>query len=93
MSRQYAAVGVTVPAARLRQIADGHPVGETELFDIAFADAAIRFRGERRHGRRARIQRRCVQSMLVAGSVVLAMTVLICIALAFFLLAAHMSPF
>lgn len=93
LSRRYAAVGVDVPAGRLRQIANGCPASEAELVDIAFADAATRFHGERRHDRRVHAQRRCVHSLIVAGSVVLALNVLICIALAFFTLATHASPF
>lgn len=93
MSRQYAAVGVAVPAGRLRQIATGCPVSETESVDIAFAEAALRIQDERRHDKHVRARRRCVHSAIVAGSVVLALNVLICLALAFFMLAAHTSPF
>lgn len=93
LSRQYAAVGVEVSARRLRQIANGGPAGETELIDIAFADAAIRFRGQCRQGKRARVQRRCLQGVVVAGAVVVALGTLIGLALAFFMLAAHTSPF
>lgn len=93
LSRLYATVGVTVPAARLRQIANGCPASATETVDITFAEVAIGIRGERRHDKRVRAQRRCVHSAIVAGSVVVALIVLICLALAFFMLAAHTSPF
>ena len=93
LSRQYGSVGVHVPAGRLRQIAGGCPASERELVDIAFADAALRFRGERRHDTRVRAQRSCLHSLIVAGSAVLALAFLISLALAFFMLAEHMSPF
>ena len=93
LSRQYAGVGVAVPAGRLRQIANGCPASDTEVIDIAFADLAIRFQSERRRNTRVRARRRCVHSMIVAGSVVVALIVLICLALAFFMLAEHTSPF
>ena len=93
LSRQDAAVGVRVPAGRLRQIAVGCPASDRELVDIAFADAALRFHGERRHATLVRAQRSCVHSLIVAGSAVLALAFLISLALAFFMLAEHMSPF
>lgn len=93
LSRQYATVGVTVPAARLQQIANGCPASDTELVDITFADAALRFQGERRHDTRIRAQRRCVHSVIVAGSVVVALIMLSCLAMVFFMLVAHTSPF
>lgn len=93
LSRQYATVGVDVPAGRLRQIAGGCPASDAERVDIAFADAALRFHGERRHHTRVRAQRRCVHSLIVAGSAVLAMAFLISLALAFFLFAERMSAF
>lgn len=93
LSRQYAAVGVEVTAVRLRQIASGCPTSEAELIDITFAEAAIRIKGECRHSTRVRAQRRCVHVVIVAGAVMLAMGALSCLALAFFMLAAHTSPF
>lgn len=93
LSRRYAAVGVSVPAARLRQIARGCPATETEMVDIAFAEAAIGIQGDQRHDKRVRARRRCVHSVIVAGAVVVALILLICLALAFFMLAEHTSPF
>ena len=93
MSRQFACVGVVVPSERLRQIAAGRPASEAELFDIAFAEVAIRIQGDRRHDNRARLQRRFVHTGVVAGAIVLALATLLCLGLAFFMLAAHTSPF
>ncbi len=93
LSRRYADVGVTVAPERLRQIAGGCPARESELFDIAFAEAAIRIQGEQWHDRRVRARRRCMRSVIVAGAVVVALGTLIGLALAFFMLAAHTSPF
>lgn len=93
MSRQFAAVGVTVPTGRLREIAAGAPAGEAERFDIAFAEAAVRIQGDRRNDNRARMQQRCVRTVIVAGATVVALTVLLCLGLVFFMLAAHTSPF
>lgn len=93
LSRQFAGVGVVVPSERLRQIAAGRPVSEDELFDIAFAETAIRIQGDRRQDNRVRVRRRCVQTVVVAGAIVLALATLLCLGLAFFMLAAHTSPF
>ncbi|MGI9161914.1 MAG: hypothetical protein ACR2JI_03155 [Mycobacterium sp.] len=93
VSRQFAAVGVNVPAERLRQIAAGHPASESEQFDIAFAEAAIRITGEQRHSKRFRVKRRLVHSLVVTGAIVVAMNILICLGLVFIMMAAHTSPF
>jgi hypothetical protein len=77
----------------LREIAAGQPPSETERFDIAFAEAAIRIQGDQRQGKRVQVQRRCVHCAIVAGAVVVALNVLLCLGLAFFMLAAHTSPF
>lgn len=93
MSRQFAAVGVKVPPERLRQIAAGHPASEAEQFDIAFAEAAIRITGEQRHSKRVRVKRRLVRSVVVTGAIVVAMNILVCLGLAFIMMAEHTSPF
>ena len=93
VSRQFATVGVNVPAGRLRQISAGHPATEAERFDIAFAEAALRITGEQRHSKRFRAKRRLVHSVVVTGAIVVAMNILICLGLVFFLMAAHTSPF
>lgn len=91
MSRQFAAVGVRVPAARLAQIAAGCPAAVDELFDVAFAETATRIRREQRHTRRVRAQRHCVHSVVVLGGTVLALAVVLGMGLVFFLMAAHAS--
>lgn len=92
LSRQFAAVGVEMSAARLAQIAAGAPAGEHEAFDIAFAETAIRLRRDDRRTKRLRAQRRCAHLLVVAGAIVVALGVLVCIGLGFFLLAAHPTP-
>lgn len=93
MSRQFADVGVDVPAARLAEIAAGAPAGEAELIDIRFAEAATRLRGESRQGKRVRAQRRCVHWAVVTGAVVVALNLLLCLGLVFFVLAQHAAPY
>ena len=93
LSRQFAAVGVDVPAERLRQIATGHPASEAERFDIAFAEAAIRITGEQRHSKLFRVKRRFVHSVVVTGAIVVALNILVCLGLAFIMMAEHTSPF
>lgn len=93
VSRQFATVGVEVSHERLRQIASGRPASEAERFDIAFAEVALRIRGEQRCGRRHRAQRLCVKSVIVFGAVVVALNVLVGLGLMFFLMAEHGSPF
>ncbi len=91
MSRQFAAVGVRVPTARLAQIAAGCPAAADELFDVAFAEAATRIRREQRHAKRVRAQRHCVHWMVVLGIAVLALAAVLGMGLGFFLMAAHAS--
>lgn len=93
VSRQFATVGVMVSPARLQQIASGSPASEAERFDILFAEAALHIKGDQRRGRRFRVQRRCVQSVIVFGAIVVALNVLIGLGLGFFLMAEHGSPF
>lgn len=92
ISRQFSAVGVEVPAGRLRQIAAGRPAEEFELYDIAFAEAAIRIQDQQRRARHVRVQKRCMHTLIVAGAFVIALNLLVCLGLAFFLLAVHTSP-
>lgn len=93
LSRQFAGVGVNVTADRLAQIAAGHPVSDDELIDVAFAEAATRIRGEQRRARRGRAKRSCVRSAVMVAGTVVALNLLLCLGLAFFLLAEHSSPF
>ena len=93
MSRQFAAVGVTVPAARLAQIASGCPATENERVDVAFARAATLMRHEQSAARRTRAKRRCVHSAIVVMATVIALVTVVCLGLGFFLMAQHVGPF
>lgn len=92
LSRRFAAVGVEVSADRLSELAAGSPATEEELFDVAFAQTAARFRGDQRRAGRRRVRRRCVHSVIVLLAVVLALTAVLCLGLGFFLMALHQSP-
>ena len=93
LSRRFAGVGVPIPAARLHEIASGGPASEDELVDVNFALAATQMLGEERRAKRGRAQRRCVHWLIVAGSILVALNLLLCLGLAFFVLAQHSSPF
>lgn len=93
MSRRYAGVGVSVSAERLAEIAAGCPPTEDEMVDVAFAETATRIRVERRQAKRGRAKKRCVHSAIVVGGTVVALVILLGLAMGFFLMAQHMSPF
>lgn len=93
LSRQFAAVGVDVPAERLAEIAAGCPVSDEEIVDVAFAETATLIRREQSKARRVRAKRRCLHSAIVTAATLIALTVLVCLGLVFFLLAEHMGPF
>lgn len=93
LSRQFATVGVTVTPVRLAQIAAGQPATDDELFDVAFAHAATHIRREQTRARHVRAKRRCVHSAIVAGATVIALIVVLCLGLGFFLMAEQMGPF
>jgi hypothetical protein len=69
------------------------PATEDELFDIRFAETAARICGKQRRGKRVRAQRRCVHCAVVTGAVVVALNVLLCLGLVFYVLAEHTSPY
>lgn len=87
MSRQFASVGVEMPAARLAQVAGGAPVSEDERVDIIFAQTADGIRRSQRRGARKRLRRRCAHGAVVAIAVVLALNLLLCLGFALLLLA------
>lgn len=89
LSRRFTAVGVHIPPARLAQIAAGRPHSDDERFDVAFAVTALQIEREQRRATANRVQRRCVHSVVVLIATVVALGVLLCIGLTFFLLAAH----
>ena len=93
LSRQLSAVGVAVPAHRLRQIAQGDSATARESVNMAFADLATHIRREERHAKLSRAQRHCLHWVIVAVAVVVALNVLLCLGLLFFSLATHRLPF
>jgi hypothetical protein len=92
MRRRFAGVGVAIPARRLREIAAGAPAADDELTDVGFALAATEFIREQRHASFERTQRRCMQWLIVAGMILVALNLLVCMAYAFFSLTQHSLP-
>jgi hypothetical protein len=93
LSRRFSAVGVDIPPARLRQIAEGAPASEGEWVDVSFALVATSLVIEQRRTKRGRTRRRLVHWGIVAGAVVVALNVLLCLGLLFFVLTQHTSPY
>lgn len=93
LSRQFAAVGVGIPAARLQEIASGAPVDTEEWFDIIFGLTACEIEREQRHARFARGRRRGAHCLVVAAIGLVILGVLISTAVVFFALAFHASPY
>jgi len=89
MSRRFAGVGVQIPAARLRQMASGAPLASSESVDYTFALAATEIIREQRLARAKRNRRRLVQALIVAGLILAALNLLICIGYVFISLALH----
>ena len=63
------------------------------MVDVVFAETATRLRVEQRQAKRGRAKRRCLHSAIVVGGTVVALTILLGLAMGFFLMAEHMSPF
>lgn len=93
LSREFSAVGVDIPPARLRQIAAHGPASEREWVDVSFALVASNLLTEKRRSRRRLTQRRVVRCAIVAGAVVVALNLLLCVGLLFFILAQHTLPY
>ncbi len=93
MSRRFGAVGVAIPATRLRQIAAGASAGDAELTDVSFALAATEIQREQRIAKLRRNQRRAVRWLIVAGLVLLLLNSLLCMAYLFFSVALHAYPY
>lgn len=87
MSRRFAGVGVKIPAARLRQLAAGAPPASSESIDYTFAMTATEFQREQRQARAQRNRRRLVHALIVAGLMVAALNLLICMGYVFISLA------
>lgn len=93
LSRRFGAVGVAIPATRLRQIAAGASAGDAELTDVSFALAATEIQREQRIAKLRRNQRRAVRWLIVAGLVLLLLNSLLCMAYLFFSVALHAYPY
>jgi hypothetical protein len=92
MSRRFAGVGVKIPAARLREITAGAPFASDEEVDVNFALAATAIKHEQRLARLKRTQRRAISWLIIAGLVLAALNLLICMGYGFITLALHESP-
>lgn len=93
LSRRFSVVGVEIAPGRLREIADGAPASEGEWVDVSFAMVATALLTEQRRSRRGRARRRLVRWGIVAGAVVVALNVLLCLGLLFFVMTQHTSPY
>jgi hypothetical protein len=93
MSRHFADVGIGIPAARLREIASGAPVGIDEWMDVVFGVIASEFKREQRVARFARTRRRGAHLLIFAIMFLVALNVLLCMACLLFALTQHASPF
>jgi hypothetical protein len=93
MSRRFADVGVGISAVRLQAIAAGGPVASSELVDVQFALAATQIQREERVAKIHRTRRRGIQCLLVAGLILAALNLLLCMAYGFISLVLHEPPF
>jgi hypothetical protein len=93
MSRHFAGVGVGIPAARLREIAAGAPVDSDEWVDVIFGLTASETKREERLAKIARTRRRGTYCLIVALMVLVALSVLLCMACAEFTLMQQSSPY
>jgi hypothetical protein len=86
LSRRFGAVGVDIPPDRLREIAVRGPASEREWVDVSFALVATNLLTDQRRTRRTRARRRLAHWSVIAGAVVVALGVLLCLGLLFFVL-------
>lgn len=75
------------------EIAAGASLTEGERFDVLFADTATAIRRDERCRNRRRARRGAVRWAVMAGAVLLALTVLMCLGASFILLAEHRWPY
>lgn len=87
MSRRFAAVGVEIPPARLREMSAGAPLASEESVDYAFALAATEIKHEQRLARAQRNRRCLVNALIVFGLMIAALNLLICMGYLFISLA------
>ena len=93
LSRRFATVGVVIPAALLRQIADGDPATESELVDVSFALVATATLAADRRAIRSRARRRCLYWLVVTGALLTALNLLACLGFVLYLLAQQAHPY
>ncbi|GFG75858.1 hypothetical protein [Mycobacterium botniense] len=93
MSRRFADVGIGIPAARLQAIAAGAPVASDELVDVHFALVATEITRQQRLAKLQQMRRRAIRGLLLAGLVLVALNLLLCMACLFISLTLHGSPF
>jgi hypothetical protein len=91
MSRHFADVGVGIPAARLREIASGAPVGTDEWVDVVFGLVASELKRSERTAKFARSRRRGTHWLIFAVMVLVALNVLLCMACALLTFMQHAS--
>lgn len=91
MSRRFAGVGVGIPAMRLQQIAAGAPFSSHELVDVNFALCVTEIQRDERRAKWKRGRRRATQWLIVAGLILAALNLLLCMAYVFVSLALHES--
>ncbi|OBG04528.1 hypothetical protein A5772_04805 [Mycolicibacter sinensis] len=89
MSRRFAGVGVQIPAARLRELTAGAPLAAAESVDYMFALTATAMKREQRLARSRRNRRRLVHALIVAGLMLAALNLLICMGYVFIIMALH----
>jgi hypothetical protein len=80
LSRRFAGVGVRVSPSRLREIARGGRCAEGEWVDVGFALMALQTLREERRTKVARLRRRSMWWLVVAGVFIAALNFLVCIA-------------
>jgi hypothetical protein len=93
LSRRFAAVGVDIPAGRLREIADGHPATDSEIVDVNFALVVTATVSDDRRAKRGRVRRRVLRWLTVVGAILVALNLLACLGFVLFLLAQHPQPY
>lgn len=92
MSRRFAGVGVKIPAARLRELIAGAPLAAEESIDVTFAFVAAELKREQRAGKFRRTRRRLVYLLIVAGLMIAALNLLVCMGYVIIRLALYESP-
>ncbi|MHC9296943.1 hypothetical protein ACRCUN_31150 [Mycobacterium sp. LTG2003] len=93
LSRRFAGVGVTISAARLRQIAAGAPAADAELTNVEFARVACELARDKRLANSGRAKRHYANWLITAGMCLVALGSLLCMALLLFSLMLHTAPF